>query len=118
VADPEQVEEDYEAEPHLVSREVQGLEVQTYDPENEEWLDEDWTKKSALPERLRVVIYVQPATPEDEPILFERMLEIPVAPSVELHLKGPSATKKKSGRRSAPGQKSPTHTIIAHPKPR
>ena len=114
IADPEEAEKEYNTEPHLISRSVQGLEIQVYDEEAEEWSD-DWEKENSVPERVKVSLFVAPENEDDEPIVFTRMIEIPVAPSVRLRLQGPSQRGHNGNR----GRRAPSPSIkVGSGKPR
>lgn len=96
IANAEDEESEYVEEPMLVSRAVQGLEILIYDEETEDWT-EDWEKENAVPERILINIYVASEDEDEEPIMFTRMLEIPVAKSVEAKLSGPSKGAQTGG---------------------
>ena len=89
IANNEEFEDEYNADPILASRAVQGLEVLFWDDEQEEWTEE-WTEENAVPERIAVTIFVVSEDENEEPIEFTRVIEIPVALSVKARLKGPS----------------------------
>lgn len=93
IANPEDEESQYDEEPILVSRAVQGLEILFYDTELKDWTDV-WEKENAMPERIRLNLFVASADEDEEPIEFSRVLEIPVAPSVAAKLTGPSNIKQ------------------------
>ena len=90
IADEEEAEDEYDAKPHLISRVVQGLEIEIYDEELEDWSSDEWDKENSVPERVKVSLFVASEDEDEEPIVFTRVIEIPVAPSVKLHLAGPS----------------------------
>jgi len=91
IANDEEFEDEYDAEPYLVSRAVQGLEILFYDEETEDWTEE-WEPENSVPERIQVAVYVASDDEDEEPIVFTRTLEIPVAKSVKVKLKSPSST--------------------------
>lgn len=93
IADIEEFENEYDAEPYLVSRAVQGLEILLYDEETEDWTEE-WEKENSVPERIKMMIYVPSEDEDEEPIVFTRVLDIPVAESVKSKLTGPSNIKQ------------------------
>jgi prepilin-type N-terminal cleavage/methylation domain-containing protein len=95
IADDEEYEDEYDAEPMLVSRAIQGLEIMLWSEDLEDWTDE-WEKENSVPERIRMMIYVASEDENEEPIVFERVLELPVAKSVESKLSGPSKPKQSS----------------------
>jgi prepilin-type N-terminal cleavage/methylation domain-containing protein len=88
-ANAEDFEEEFGAEPVLVSRAVQGLEILFYDKEEEDWTEE-WEKENSVPERIMVSVFVVSEDKAEEPIVFTRVIEIPVATSVSAKLQGPS----------------------------
>jgi len=92
IANEEEAEDEYDTEPHLVSRAVQGLEILIYDEDLEDWSTDEWEKENSVPERIQVVVFVASEDEDEEPIVFTRVLEIPVAPSVTARLTGPSKT--------------------------
>jgi len=97
IADEEEAEDEYDAEPHLVSRAVQGLEILIYDEELEDWSTDDWEKENAIPERVMMTVYVASEDENEEPIAFTRVLEIPVAQSIGAKLTGPTSVGGSSG---------------------
>ncbi len=94
IANEEDAEREYDEEPHLVSRSVQGLEILLYDDELEDWTTDDWEEENSIPERVMIVIYVASENEREEPLIFTRVLEIPVAQSLSEKLPGPSKIKK------------------------
>jgi hypothetical protein len=97
VADPEEIEEDYQLEPILVSRAISGLEIFFWDKQNEDWTDE-WEAENSVPERILIDVYVTSADEEEEPILFSRSLDIPVFLSVKERLRSPASTQNNQRR--------------------
>ncbi len=94
IANEEDAEEEYDEDPHLVSRAVQGLEILLYDEELEDWTTDAWENENSIPERLMIIIYVASENEKEEPIVFTRILEIPVAQSLDAKLLGPTNVKK------------------------
>jgi hypothetical protein len=92
IANIEDFEEDYDAVPYLVSRSIQGLEIMRYDEELEDWTEE-WEKENSVPERVMIRLYVASEEDDEEPIVFTRILDIPVAESVSAKLSGPTPNK-------------------------
>lgn len=90
VADVEELEDEYDAEPHLVSRTVQGMEVLLYDADNDKWTTDEWENLNAVPDKLKLTLYAVSSNDDEEPIIFTRVIEIPVAPSSKTQLSGPS----------------------------
>ena len=119
LANPEKLEEEYDdAEPHLVSRAVQGLEVLLYDEEQEDWTTDEWEEENSVPKRIKLIVYVASENKNEDPIIFERIIEIPVAESVELKIESPTSSKKSrrgrpGGKVIAPGGKHPPARNIA-----
>jgi prepilin-type N-terminal cleavage/methylation domain-containing protein len=93
IANIDDFEEDYDAEPYLVSRSIQGLEIMLYDEETEDWT-ETWEKKNSVPERVKMMIYSASENDDEEPVVFTRVLDIPVAASVKTKLTGPTNVKQ------------------------
>lgn len=91
LATEDDFEDEYNPEPYLISHEVQGLEIFVYDKENEDWTEE-WEKENAVPERIKINIYIASDDEEEEPLIFTRVIDIPVAPSVKNKLTGPSSS--------------------------
>ncbi len=89
IANPEDFEDEYAQDPILVSRSISGLEVLFWDAENEDWTEE-WEEQNSVPERIHVDLYVTSADKDEEPIIFSRMIEIPVSKSVAEHLRSPA----------------------------
>ncbi len=91
IANPEDFEEDFDADPILVSRRVCGLEILFWDAENEDWTDE-WEQENAVPERIQVTVYVAADDENEDPMPFTRVIDIPVYDSMKLRLTGPGGT--------------------------
>ena len=89
VPNSEDEEEDFDAEPILVSREVQGLEILIWDKETEDWTEE-WEPENSVPERILITVFVAADDPTEESIKFTRVLEIPVSSSLKDKLTGPT----------------------------
>ncbi|WP_168433646.1 type II secretion system protein [Pontiella sulfatireligans] len=96
IANDEDFEDEYDAEPELASRAVQGLEVLFWDDEAEDWTEE-WEKENSVPERILLTVFVVSDDEDEEPIEFARVIDIPVARSVEAKLRSPSSTDQSSG---------------------
>jgi len=92
ISDEEDFEDEFDAEPALVAREISGLEINVWDKQNEIWTDE-WEEDNAVPERLEVRLYISSDDPNEEPIVFTRILEIPVFQSIQDLLSDPSRMK-------------------------
>ena len=93
IGDIEEYEDEYDSEPFLISRSVQGLEILLWDEELEDWTDE-WEKENSIPERVKMMVYVASEDEDEEPIVFTRIIDIPVAKSVASKLSGPSNPKQ------------------------
>jgi prepilin-type N-terminal cleavage/methylation domain-containing protein len=93
IGDIEEYEDEYDSEPYLISRSVQGLEILLWDEELEDWTDE-WEKENSVPERVKMMVYVASEDEDEEPIIFTRVLDIPVAKSIDAKLTGPSNVKQ------------------------
>lgn len=96
IANDEEFEDEYDTEPILVSRAVQGLEILFWDKETEDWT-EKWEKENAVPERILLTIFVASTDEDEEPIEFSRVVEIPVYKSMAAKLTGPSMSSRNSG---------------------
>jgi len=83
-------------EPYLVSRAIQGIEIMVYDEKAKEWTD-TWEKKNSVPTRIKISLFAPSEKEDEEPIVFTRIIDIPVAKSVKLRLKNPTKTSR--GRR-------------------
>lgn len=94
IANVEEAEDEYDAEPHLISRAVQGLEVLLYNKELEDWSDDEWEKGNSIPEMVKLTLFVASEEEDEEPIAFSRVIEIPVATSVSAKLTGPTQKSK------------------------
>lgn len=90
----EEFEDEYDQESYLVSRSVQGLEILLWDEELEDWIEE-WEKENSVPERVMVRVYIASDEEDEEPIVFTRVIDIPVAKSVASKLTGPSKSQQK-----------------------
>ncbi|VGO15278.1 hypothetical protein PDESU_03860 [Pontiella desulfatans] len=102
IADDEEFEDEYDVDPILVSRVIQGLEIMFWDEESEDWTEE-WEPENSIPERILLTIFVASSDEKEEPIEFSRTVEIPVAKSVKEKLAGPSITSGNSGTTSTSG---------------
>jgi len=97
IANPEEFEEEFDADPILASRLVSGLEIQFWDEENEDWTDE-WEPENSVPERILITVYIASEDRNEDPMLFERVINIPVFDSVKQKLKGPTDTRSNNSR--------------------
>lgn len=102
IADDEEFEDEYDTDPILASRAVQGLEVLFWDKETEDWTAE-WEPENAVPERILLTIFVVSEDEDEEPIEFSRVVEIPVYKSMQARLSGPSMSSGRSGTRTTSG---------------
>jgi prepilin-type N-terminal cleavage/methylation domain-containing protein len=98
ISDEEEFEDEFDAEPMLVSRAISGLEIMIWDRQNEDWTD-DWDMNNSVPERIELSVYVSSRDKNEEPILFRRVLEIPVHESVRDRLSNPSSGNPARERR-------------------
>ncbi len=122
LADFEDFEADFDTEPYLISRTIQGLEIMVYNEEDEFWTT-DWEKKNSVPERVKIMVYVPSDDDDEEPMVFTRVLDIPVAESVKNKLAGPSSIQQdrstgssripsSGGTTSSGGSSSPASRIV------
>ncbi|MBT8042878.1 MAG: type II secretion system GspH family protein [Pontiella sp.] len=111
-ADLEEMEEEYDAEPLLVSRAIQGMEILFWDADNEDWTEE-WEKENSVPERIMLTLFAASAEEDEEPIAFTRVIEIPVFASITEKLTTPSMAKGSSGSGSQGGTGGKTITVNA-----
>lgn len=102
VPNDEEAEEEYAADPILVSRAVQGLEILIWDAENEDWTEE-WEEENSVPERIQLIVFVASDDENEDPIEFYRVVEIPVAPSVKEKLTSPTIQGNNSNNNSGGG---------------
>ena len=96
IANPDDFEDDFEAEPILVSREVRGLEILFWDAENEQWTEE-WEAENSVPERIQVTVLIAPPDANEDPMPFTRLIEIPVFANAEARLAGPTTSGTSGG---------------------
>ena len=96
VTDDDEYEDEYDSEPLLVSRAIQGLEILLWDEETEDWTV-DWEKENSVPERILLILFVASENEDEEPIEFTRIIEIPVALSVKEKLASPSSVPGQGG---------------------
>jgi prepilin-type N-terminal cleavage/methylation domain-containing protein len=89
LANEEEFIDEYDPEPYLITRAVQGLELLIWDKENEEWLEE-WEAENSLPERVLVSIFVTSNDEEEEPVVYSRVLNLPAAESLQQPLSSPT----------------------------
>jgi prepilin-type N-terminal cleavage/methylation domain-containing protein len=107
IADDEDFEDEYDAEPMLVSSAIQGLEILFWDKESEDWTEE-WEKENSVPERILLTVFVASEDEKEEPIEFTRMIEIPVFKSVQDKLSGPSKASSNQSNQPTNNSKQPT----------
>jgi prepilin-type N-terminal cleavage/methylation domain-containing protein len=98
IADEAEFEDEFDAEPLLVSRTISGMEIMLWDNQNEDWTDE-WEKDNSVPERLEISVYISSRDKNEEPIVFRRVLEIPVFESLQDRLSNPSTGNPMRQRR-------------------
>lgn len=105
IANPDDFEDNYDAEPMLVSRRVVGLGIQFWDADNEEWTDK-WEKDNSIPERIQITVYVATGDDKDEPMQFTRVIEIPVYDSLKDRLPSPTifGRNTRRGRTTGPAR--------------
>ena len=96
VPNPDEFEDEYDADPILVSRAVCGLEILFWDDMNETWTEE-WEEENSIPDRIQVSLYVTSVDRTEDPMLFTRLLEIPVYDSLQDGLASPSSTGSAAG---------------------
>lgn len=82
-------ENDFETDPFLVSRAVQGLEILVWDKEKEDW-DEEWDYNNSVPERILIRVYVVSDNEEEEPMEFVRVIDIPAYQAARSRISGPT----------------------------
>ena len=107
IADEEEFEQQFRAEPLIVSRAISGLEIQFWDTQAEQWTEE-WETDNAVPERILIRMYVASDDEREEPIVFTRLVEIPVFKSVAERLASPSkaaASTTQGGNTPAPNRR-------------
>lgn len=75
LADEEEAED---AETWHVSTEVQGFNIEFYNPEDEVWEDE-WEDTNEIPALVRVTLVMPPKERYEKPLELSRLVEIPVA---------------------------------------
>lgn len=88
-ANPEELEKDYEAEPLLVSSAVHGMEILFWDKESEDWNDE-WKEENAVPQRVLLNLFIESDDEREDPMVFSRVIEIPVYASMKDKLQSPT----------------------------
>lgn len=101
LADIDEFESEYITEPHMVSRAIQGIEILLYNEETDDWTA-SWEKENSVPERVKILVYVPSDDEAEEPLVFSRVLDIPVAESVAQKLSGPSNIQQDNTSVSAP----------------
>ncbi len=70
-----------DVKPWFVSPRVNGLNVEIYNFEDEDW-DDEWEDTNAVPSLVRITLYMEPVEKFKPPIKLQRIVEIPVAPAV------------------------------------
>lgn len=118
LTDLDDFESEYDTEPHLVSRTIHGLEILFYNEETEDWTVE-WEEKNSVPERVKIMVHVPSDDEDEEPIVFTRVLDIPVAASVKRKLTGPSLLNSTAPTSKSPAPNSGAPSInVGKPSPR
>lgn len=112
LADEEAFINEYNPEPYLITRSVQGLEVLIWDEENEEWLEE-WEPENSIPERVLVSIYVVSNDEDEEPVVYRRVLTIPASESLSQSLSSPTTVGSTTQNNSNESSGNPTVTTGA-----
>lgn len=97
VADEEEFEDEYDAEPMVVARGVSGLEILFWDADAEDWTEE-WEPENSVPERIEVTLYIAAIDKHEEPMLFTRVIDIPVYDSVKERLRSPVISQNNNQR--------------------
>ena len=89
LSDEEEFIDTYNPEPYLITRAVQGFEILIYDFDNEDWTDE-WDFDNHIPQRLLISIFVASEDETEEPVIYSRVFNIPVAESMDQPLSAPT----------------------------
>ena len=89
LSDEEEFIDTYNPEPYLITRAVQGLEILVYDFDNEDWTNE-WDFDNHIPKRLLISIFVASEDETEEPLIYSRVFNIPVAESMDQPLSAPT----------------------------
>lgn len=85
----------YQPELHVISNNIQGMDILFWDNQNEEWV-EIWEKENSIPKKILISIYVAIAKNE-ESILYERILHIPAAESLNNPISSPTISQITQG---------------------
>ena len=70
-----------DAEPWMISSEVEEFECEWYDFENEGWTG-DWEETNSLPKLVRVTMTMKKRKDFDEELELQRLVELEVAPEI------------------------------------
>ena len=89
LSDEEEFIDEYDPEPYLITRSVQGFEILIYDFESEEWTDE-WDLDNRIPKRLLISFFVISEDETEEPVVYTRVFNIPAAESIDQPLSSPT----------------------------
>ena len=89
LSDEEEFIDKYNPEPYLITRAVQGFEILIYDFDNKEWSDK-WDFDNHIPERVLISFYVTSEDEAEEPVVYNRVFNIPVAESMDQPLFSPT----------------------------
>ena len=65
------------------------MEILFWDNDKEDWIDE-WEQENAVPQRVLLNLFVESEDEKEEPIVFSRVIEIPVYASMKDKLQGPT----------------------------
>lgn len=104
-----------DVDPWYVSTRVKGLDCRTYNFEEEYWEDA-WEDTNALPSLVEITLFTDPIEEYGDPVILQRLVEIPVAPAVsaavvaaEGRVNEEGGTEKQpAGATPAPAQPQPT----------
>lgn len=76
-------EEKIEKKSWLVSENIKGLRCRIYDTkEDEEGWRDDWEYSNAIPGLIEITLYAEPPEPDEDPVEFRQLIEIPLGPPV------------------------------------
>jgi prepilin-type N-terminal cleavage/methylation domain-containing protein len=89
------MEED-DVKPWFISSEVKGIRCRVYNTEDESW-GNDWEDTNSIPTLVEITLFMDPIKEYGEPVKLQRLVEIPIAPSLTNAVKATEEQQKKDG---------------------
>lgn len=95
-----------DAEPFYISTRVKGIDVRTYNFEEETW-DDEWEDTNSLPTLVELTLFMDPVEKYGKPIELVRLVEIPLAPAITSAVINAGSSSSAGPARSSPAASPP-----------